>query len=171
MRGALGQPTLARAVTARRPSRAQRARVTRSLQRVAGESDALAVRLVDARGRVAFSSVAGERGGGLAATPDLRAALAGESAAAKQRTGGTTSVGAYVPLRRNAASAPVGVLNTDTPATRSSRRPPGGGRTGTMLLVGWACWCWSPWSGAVLAPRAASARARKRRPRRGTSTR
>ena len=136
IRGALGQSALARDVTARRPSPARRARVTRSLRRVAAESDALAVRLVDRRGRVTFSSVTGESGGRLAATPDLGAAMAGETASEKQRTDGVDSVGAYVPLRRAAGVRPVGVLNTDTPADAlEGAAGGGGGKAATVLVV------------------------------------
>ncbi len=133
MRGVLGQATLANAVSQRRPSRAERDRVTRQLRRVAGESDALAVRLVDKDGRVTYSSVAGERGGKLATTPELRAALAGAASSNRQQTRGTTSAGAYVPLRRKASSPPTGVLNVDTP--ESALAGAAGDRQMEMLLA------------------------------------
>ena len=126
MRGALGQSTLARDLAKRRPTRAERARVSRQLNRVARESDAMAVRLVDRRGRVAYSSVPGERGGKLATSPELRAALAGVTASERQKGQKTTSVGAYAPLRIKAASRPAGVLNTDTPVDALEGAAPGG---------------------------------------------
>ena len=103
MRGAMGQATLARAVTQRNPSRAQRARVNRLLGRVAAESEALAVRLVSPSGRVAYSSVSGERGGKLPATPDFRMAMTGDPAAERQQRRGHHLGGrlrAAAPLRR-----------------------------------------------------------------------
>ncbi|HEX5908905.1 MAG TPA: EAL domain-containing protein [Thermoleophilaceae bacterium] len=135
MRGAMGQATLARAVSQRNPSRAQRARVNRLLGRVAAESEALAVRLVGPSGRVAYSSIAGERGGKLPATPDFRMAMTGDAAAERQQADGTTSVGAYVPLRRSPGSAPAGVLNTDTPVSALEGAAPGGQRQMSALLV------------------------------------
>jgi diguanylate cyclase (GGDEF)-like protein len=134
MRGAMGQATLARAVTDRSPSRAQRARTAALLRRVAAESEALAVRVVDPSGRVAYSSIVAERGGELPATPDFRAAMTGEAAAARQNAEGTASVGAYVPLRRRPGSTPVGVLNTDTPAAALEGAGPGSQRQMTALL-------------------------------------
>ena len=134
-RGALGQSSLARAITARRPSRAQRTRVSLQLSRVAGESGALNVRLVDPGGRVAFSSLAGERGGELGSSAGLRQAIDGKAAASMQHTGDTTSVGVYVPLRRTASATPVGALNIDTPADALEPTTTGGGRTGTLLLA------------------------------------
>ena len=134
MRGAMGQAALARDVTRRKPSRAERARVTRLLRRVADESDALAVRLVDARGRVAYSSVPDERGGKLPTTADFRTALAGESATERQRAEGTTSVGTYVPVQRRPGAEPAGVLNTDTPVAALEGAAPAGPREMTALL-------------------------------------
>ncbi len=138
MRGALGQGALTRAVTARKPSRADRTRIARSLQRVAAESDALAVRLLDRRGRVMYSSLEGEDGGKLASTPGLHSALAGNTTADKQRSLGTTSVGVYAPVRGSTSAPPVGVLNTDTPldalegvATSGASR-----RNESLLLAG-----------------------------------
>ena len=135
MRGALGQSTLARDLAERDPTPAERARVTRQLKRVAGESEALAVRLVDRRGRVAYSSVAGERGGKLATSPELRAALAGVATSERQKGQKTTSVGAYVPLRRSISSNPAGVLNTDTPVAALEGAAPAGPDQRWLLLA------------------------------------
>ncbi len=155
---ALGERRMAGAAAQRRPSRDTRLRISGSLRRLAASDGVIAIRVLDVRGDVAFSSRAGERGGALAGS-GLTAALGGRPSAAKTVKGGRDAVDAFVPLRKAAGRRPAAALQLETAAAISGSSPAGDTRRLYLILIaGLAVLC----AGLLRTMTGASARMRDR---------
>lgn len=122
---ALGEPSLARAASVRRPSHGQRRRVERALSRLTRSGDVLSARVIDRKGRVAYSTQRSERGGMLRSA-GLSKALAGAGKSEKTDIAGQKMIDSYVPLhvRASDSAAPAAVSSSRWRQGRSSRRWP-----------------------------------------------
>ncbi len=138
---ALGQRGLARAAADRRPSRAQRKRVDAVLARLTSSGDVVSARVIDSKGRVAYSAKRGERGGTLAST-GLSDALAGTGKAERRSVNGQQVIDSYVPLRSRAAGKPVAALQLQMKAGPiESAAAANGKRLYLIFLAGLAVIC------------------------------
>ncbi len=133
---ALGEPSLARAASVRRPSRAQRRRVERELSRLTRSGDVLSARVIDRKGRVAYSTHRSERGGMLQSA-GLSKALAGAGKSENTDIAGQKVIDSYVALhvRASDSAAPAAALQLEMEAGPIESAVAGQGKRLYVILL------------------------------------